>query len=351
MTTSPLMTKMLSTAEYLQTDITYNDNPSYPYLFNAVLFNDITMVVAREWLNTQSEPGYKLAFKKMFTHCKDNFPDFVLGKSLVAVILDWSDAQINGLKAAIGDQLADSLLKGCKVHWIRSCQRVADRVALTNNKDLEEKIFLQIVRKIQSLENAVDTVACFETLCGARSIQQLFEKLPGICTSEEAKQADSHKDWSTAKCWAQWWTRGTHLKMLSVAFTDMDKNTWKTGPMTTNAVERKNRDCKSDAVSIKQIMVQIYKLDKVVCMKHITAEQGSSITYRSRTAEARAAQAKSRQISRSVSGNPDKESHFGPPDKGTNFNIKQSRKRFSTTSIEQDSSSSSSKKRLPSDRE
>ena len=64
---SPLMTKMLSTAEFLQTDITYNENSQYPYLFNAVVFNEVTMewmVVARVWLDDQSELGYKLAFKK-----------------------------------------------------------------------------------------------------------------------------------------------------------------------------------------------------------------------------------------------------------------------------------------------
>ena len=63
-----------------------------------------------------------------------------------------------------------------------------------------------------------------------------------------------------------------HLKMLCVAFTELEEDIWIKGPATTNAVERKNRDCKSDAVSIKQIMTQTYKVDKVVCLKHITAE-------------------------------------------------------------------------------
>ena len=38
--------------------------------------------------------------------------------------------------------------------------------------------------------------------------------------------------------------------MLSAAFTEMDKDIWKRSPTTTNAVERKNRDCKSDACSL-----------------------------------------------------------------------------------------------------
>lgn len=134
---SPLMSKMLSTAEFLQTDITYKENSVYPYLFYAVVFNNITMewmVVARVWLSTQSEQGYRLAYKKMFDHCKDQYSNFDLGKSLQAIVIDWSDAEVNGLKAAIGEKQAMSLFRGCKVHWLRSCQRVAERVASSENK-------------------------------------------------------------------------------------------------------------------------------------------------------------------------------------------------------------------------
>jgi hypothetical protein len=77
-------------------------------------------------------------------------------------------------------------------------------------------------------------------------------------------------------------------------------------------------------------MIQAYKVDKVVCMKHISAEEGSSVTYRSRSAEARAAEAKSRQARRVMHSEPDKEISFGPPDKATNYN--NSRKRKSSTS-------------------
>ena len=219
------------------------------------------------------------------------------------------------------------------MHWLRSCQRVADRIASPENKNLEKKIFLRIAGKIQFLKSAVDTVACFETLCGVRTVVQLADKLPDICSKEEAKMVDSHKNWSAATSWAQWWTRSTHLKMLSVAFTEMDKDIWIRSPTTTNAVERKNRDCtcKSDAVSIKQIMTETYKIDKVVCMKHITAIQGSSISYRSQTSEARVAQAKYRQKCRSMRSEPDKDSQFGPPDKTSNFNKAVQRKRQSTS--------------------
>jgi len=48
-----------------------------------VVFNEVTMewmVVVRVWLDNQSELGYKLAFKKMFDHCKEDYSDFDLSQ-------------------------------------------------------------------------------------------------------------------------------------------------------------------------------------------------------------------------------------------------------------------------------
>ena len=47
---SPLMSKLLSETEFLETDTTYNENSELMYLFNATVFNYDTMkwaVVAR----------------------------------------------------------------------------------------------------------------------------------------------------------------------------------------------------------------------------------------------------------------------------------------------------------------
>ena len=79
--------------------------------------------MSRVWLDNQSSSGYRLAFHEV-----------AIGKTLEAIVLDWSDAQINGLKAAISESQATALIKGCKVHWLRSCQRVADKV--TSNSSL-----------------------------------------------------------------------------------------------------------------------------------------------------------------------------------------------------------------------
>ena len=118
--------------------------------------------------------------------------------------------------------------------------------------------------------------------------------------------------------------------MLSVALTELDNDTWKRCSTSANAVERRNRDCKSNAVSIKQIMIHTYKVDKIACMKHISVEEGGSIMYRSWSAEARAAEAKSRQARQLVHSEPDKESNYGSPDKATNYNPR--KRKLSTNS-------------------
>lgn len=68
-----------------------------------------------------------------------------------------------------------ALLKGCKVHWQRSCQRVADRVATSSDRKKEKDIFLAISSQVQKLEGAIDIVLCFQALCGVHPIVELIK--------------------------------------------------------------------------------------------------------------------------------------------------------------------------------
>lgn len=96
---------------------------------------------------------------------------FNLGSTLLGVVIDRSDAEINGLKLAVGQDLAEQLLKGCSVHWQRSCQHIADRVISSNDRAKEKKIFLKIAYSIQKLTDSLSVIACFETLCGVRTVK------------------------------------------------------------------------------------------------------------------------------------------------------------------------------------
>ena len=152
----------------------------------------------------------------MFDKCASVRKDFEVGKTLLGIVTDWSDAEINGLKSIIGPEKAELLLKGCQVHWQRSCQRVADRVATSSDKQKEKKIFLAISNKIQKVESDITIVACYEALCGVRPIKDLLKKLPGVCSIEDANFVDEKCDWSIAKHWAEWWTRASQNAVSSL---------------------------------------------------------------------------------------------------------------------------------------
>ena len=94
------------------------------------------------------------------------------------MITDWSDGEINGLKQAIGKPTAEKLLKGCAVHWNRSCQRVADHLKINRGK--RDSFYVRIPSLISKPNSSVEIVACFETLCGVRSVTQLLEKIPNV---------------------------------------------------------------------------------------------------------------------------------------------------------------------------
>ena len=100
----------------------------------------------------------------------------------------------------------------------------------------------------------------------------------------------------------------------------MDVTVWRKCPTTTNAVERKNKDCKCDNPgNLKLAMMKVYKLDKVACLKHIAAEQNISLSYRSCSEEAWLADARSKQKQRQKTLAPDKTAQYRPPDKLSNF--------------------------------
>ena len=80
------------------------------------------MVIGRLQLNKQDANAYSLAFKKIFSKCSNSNDSFKVGETLIGIVTDWSDAEINGLKMAIGKDTAEKLLKGCSVHWLRSCK-------------------------------------------------------------------------------------------------------------------------------------------------------------------------------------------------------------------------------------
>ena len=147
------MNEMLAQSEIVEADIICTETKKYPYLFNMVSFNYTTMdwmVVSRIRLSQQNADAYALAFGKSFAKCKDKH-DFEPGKTLLGIVIDWCDAEINGLGKAVGKQMAVELLKGCNVHWTQSWQRVRDCICSSNDVSHEKKLFALIASSILKL--------------------------------------------------------------------------------------------------------------------------------------------------------------------------------------------------------
>ena len=170
--------------------------------------------------------------------------------------------------------------------WNRSCLRVADKVTRSRSNG-DKQIFLKICYMIPKLTNAVELVACFQALCGVQSLKEVTKKVGAQITQSEIELVDSQCNWSIAKNWAQWWSKYEHLTMLCKVFSSMDGEVWDRCPSTTNAVERKNKDCKTDnPSSFKLAMIKVYKLDKIAALRHIGAEENISLSYRSHSDDA-----------------------------------------------------------------
>jgi len=230
-TMNPYMSELLSKSEFIQTDITYNVSTEFTYLFNAVAFDYHLMeweVVARVHLSHQNGNAHALAFTKMFKKCKADHPNFQPNETLLGVVTDWSDAEINGLKSCVGEDEAMQLLKGCKVHWIRSWHRVRDRVVDSTQKIKEKQIFNKIATAITHCDGH-NALECFKVLCSQASATTLVTVVKDL-SLEEAQFVDKICNWTSAKKWVEWWIRPQHLKMLHRDYADMDLDAWKRCP-------------------------------------------------------------------------------------------------------------------------
>ena len=241
---SPLMCKLLAEADFLETDTTCNENTELTYLFNATVFDYKTMkwaVVTRMKGNKESSEFYQLAFKLMLETCQKEYPDFKVGESLKGIIFDWSDTEAKGLHDVIGEDTTELVLKGCNVHWIRSYQRVAERVNSSvskGNRRMAVEAFCLIAKNIMMATEKQHVLQLFDVLHNTDKLS-LIQHI-NVPLSAEQIAIVSKCDWSSAKNWVQWWTRSRHLQMLTKPFAKMASSTWIKPPRNTNGVERAN---------------------------------------------------------------------------------------------------------------
>lgn len=140
---NPLQSSLLSETEFLEMDVTFENSHEFPYLLNLTCFSYVTMrctctkcstplqftiamfipvgfAVAHARMTSMTKEAYAAALRGIFECCnQDNDTNVV--DTLKGVIVDWATAQIEGLKAAAGDEKAEQLLRGCKVRTTGSC--------------------------------------------------------------------------------------------------------------------------------------------------------------------------------------------------------------------------------------
>lgn len=166
--------------------------------------------MARVRLNRLTADAYAQCFRSVFETVKKDHPHFAVGKSLQGIILDWSDHQTKGLEAAVGEEVASKVAKGCRVHFARSVKRVSEQV--NKSQPLAYKAFTTIAYAIPHQSAQKDVHTLFDVLEGKADIETA---LP-LCEKQHSallEYAKSHSPaaWNSCTHWVKWWRRDRHL--------------------------------------------------------------------------------------------------------------------------------------------
>ena len=122
-------------------------------------------------------------------------------------------------------------------------------------------------------------------MCGNLNLAEVQNIVPRLTVGHIAAVTENSK-WEGAIHGVNWWVLPAHLRMLSLAFTDMPKTIWESPPSTINAVERKNVDSKkTHPVHFRVAMVSAYKLNKCFYLKYITTSENVRLSYTNATVQ------------------------------------------------------------------
>ena len=106
-------------------------------------------------------------------------------------------------------------MRGCAVHWARSYQRVAARVAAKCSTETTIKVreaFEYTAQSIPNLTNENQVQYCFTALKGGVSISSIVAVVPKLTEDHISVAEASFISWSITKSLVEWWTRPYHLK-------------------------------------------------------------------------------------------------------------------------------------------
>jgi hypothetical protein len=311
---APFQQEQLSQATHMFVDVTYTGNTMFPYLLNMVTFNERILhynAVARVLCNKQDGESYATSIKTVFDFVSKKYTKFENGKNLKEILVDFDDAQANGFRKAMGEEVANKVLRGCKVHWLRSVQRVSKMV--TKNQE-EAALFERIAKKATTVREKKDVYAIFDILCCKKSLNSNESFLEDIPLRLKCTDTTS---WKKLTHWTKWWTRQNHLRMFTYAFTNLDEEEWRDGPETTNPVESINRQSiKEKGGHLRSLLENIYREDRNHAVKITAAERNVTTSYNNNSTTARANRNSRRRLKRKrTSVDNEQDVEVCPPDK------------------------------------
>ena len=228
-------------------------------------------------------------------------------------MVDFDQAQYNGLQKALGADLAKSMIRGYSVHWKTSVNRVNKIV--TKTKD-EFDIFRALAYQVHEVEDQGDVMLIFDVLCAKVPPSRAMHLLPEHLAISSRTTDTSH--WHKAEHWVAWWRRERTLRMLCKAFTLRDNEEWDSTANTNNPVESLNRQAVPESSSnISVLLKNIYLEDRLHAVKIVAVEENVNIAYGSRSRKASPDKRKRKRSSLAYDGSP--EQYQTPPDKRRRF--------------------------------
>lgn len=275
---APFQASLLSKALDIFVDITYTGNDFFPYLLNMVTFNEQTCVynaVARVLCSRQDGESYASSIRTIFGKVTKEHSKFRNGQHLRSILVDFDDAQYNGFRDCLVEELTKKVLRGCSVHWMRSVNRVCKLVC---KGEKEEEIFKILASKIKDEENKDNVILLFQILSGEKGIEKASIFLPDSLTSTSSSLSNKH--WKKLKYWAKWWCRLNHLAMFTRAYKEMTDKDWDEGPKTTNPVEALNRQSfKEGSSTLHALLENIHLEDRVQAVKIAASNCNVTTSY------------------------------------------------------------------------
>ena len=221
------------------------------------------------------------------------------------ILVDFDDAEYNGLVKVLGKDFAEKVIRGCSVHWVRSANRVAKIVCTSSD---EESVFKYLGKIIQESQEKDAVLKIFDVMSGKEDVASASEYLPEQLADKCRNKAISNTSWKKLKHWANWWTSIRHLQMFTKAYAIQEANRWDNLSNTTNPVESINRQSFKSKNNLHVILENIYMEDRLHAVKMLARSKHVNIDYTSTTSKKNRKRKRSSLIG-------DKSDENGPPDK------------------------------------